>query len=214
MILIQSSAFLRRLQKFAQSSSWFWRLLSKFQNHQEDCANFWGLLRKAELYWFKCTFFKVRLRPEKSVDKIRFSSNCAMRFRVRTLLIAECTANILVVWNAAIHRQSFLLHSNFTTNSTNLQFTLRFLHSAMEQQRPSWSYHNRLFLIWIFQNCILIVPRHKYLQSCVCTMARILPTGLIPKTTQNYKPLWVPNTKIPMEFRDKPNPYPGRGYLP
>ena len=39
-------------------------------------------------------------------------------------------------------------------------------------------------------------------------MARILPTGLIPKTTQNYKPLWVPNPKIPMEFGDKPNPYP------
>jgi hypothetical protein len=39
-------------------------------------------------------------------------------------------------------------------------------------------------------------------------MARILPTGLIPKTTQNYKPLWVPNPKIPMEFREKPNPYP------
>ena len=36
----------------------------------------------------------------------------------------------------------------------------------------------------------------------------ILPVGLIPKTTQNYKPLWVPNPKIPIEFRDKPNPYP------
>ena len=38
-------------------------------------------------------------------------------------------------------------------------------------------------------------------------MARILPVGLILKTTQNYKPLWVPNPNIPMEFRDKPNPY-------
>ena len=37
-------------------------------------------------------------------------------------------------------------------------------------------------------------------------MVRILPTGLIPKTTQNYKPLWVPNPKILMEFRHKPNP--------
>ena len=26
----------------------------------------------------------------------------------------------------------------------------------------------------------------------------ILPAGLIPKTTQNYKPLWVPNPKIPI----------------
>ena len=37
-------------------------------------------------------------------------------------------------------------------------------------------------------------------------MARIIHTSLIPKTTQNYKPLWVPNPKIPIEFRDKPNP--------
>ena len=42
----------------------------------------------------------------------------------------------------------------------------------------------------------------------VRSMARILPTGLIPKTTQNFKPLRVPNPKIPIEFRDKPNPYP------
>ena len=35
---------------FTQSSSWFWNLLSKRQNHEEDCANFCGLLRKAELY--------------------------------------------------------------------------------------------------------------------------------------------------------------------
>ena len=42
----------------------------------------------------------------------------------------------------------------------------------------------------------------------VCIRVGILPAGLIPKTTQNYKPLWVPNPKIPIEFRDKPNPYP------
>ena len=35
--------------------------------------------------------------------------------------------------------------------------------------------------------------------------------GLILKTTKNYKPLWVPNPKIPMEFRHKPNPYPNFG---
>ena len=35
-------------------------------------------------------------------------------------------------------------------------------------------------------------------------MARILPTGLIPKTTQNYKPLWVPNPNIPMVSETNP----------
>ena len=38
-----SSAFLRRPQKFC-------RLLSKFQNHKDDCADFCGLLRISELY--------------------------------------------------------------------------------------------------------------------------------------------------------------------
>ena len=37
--------------KFAQSSSWFWHFLSKHQNHEEDNTNFWGLLRKARLYF-------------------------------------------------------------------------------------------------------------------------------------------------------------------
>ena len=41
----------------------------------------------------------------------------------------------------------------------------------------------------------------------------ILPVGLIPKTTQNYKPLWVPNPKIPMLFREKPNPTHTRGFF-
>ena len=44
-------------------------------------------------------------------------------------------------------------------------------------------------------------------------MAGILPMSLMPKTTQNYKPLWVPNPKIPMEFRDKPNPTHTRGFF-
>ena len=47
-----SSDFLRRPQKFA-----FWRLPSKRQNHEEDCANFCGLLRKAELYKPKAVSF-------------------------------------------------------------------------------------------------------------------------------------------------------------
>ena len=45
-----TTAFLRRQQKFAQSSSWFGYLLSKRPNKEEDFANFCGLLRKAELY--------------------------------------------------------------------------------------------------------------------------------------------------------------------
>ena len=42
--------FLRRLQKWAQLSLWFWNLHIKHQNHKGDCAHFCGLLRKAELY--------------------------------------------------------------------------------------------------------------------------------------------------------------------
>ena len=38
---------MRRSRKFAQSN-----LLSKCQNHKADCANFCGLLIKAELYHF------------------------------------------------------------------------------------------------------------------------------------------------------------------
>ena len=45
------------------------------------------------------------------------------------------------------------------------------------------------------------------------TRVGILPAGLIPKTTQNYKPLWVPNPKIPIDFRDKPNPTHTRGFF-
>ena len=48
--LKKSSAFLRRPQKCAQSSLGFWNLLSKRQNHEDDCPNFYGLFRKAELY--------------------------------------------------------------------------------------------------------------------------------------------------------------------
>ena len=33
-----------------RSSSWFWRLLSKFQNNKDNSAYFCGLLRKAEFY--------------------------------------------------------------------------------------------------------------------------------------------------------------------
>ena len=40
---MQSSAFMRRPQKFAP------RLQSKCQNHKEDGANFWCLFKKAEL---------------------------------------------------------------------------------------------------------------------------------------------------------------------
>ena len=46
----ESSAFLRRPQKCAQSSLWFRNLLCKRQNHKEDFTNVSGLLRKAALY--------------------------------------------------------------------------------------------------------------------------------------------------------------------
>ena len=44
---------MRSPQKFAQSSLRFWHLLSKFQNHKDDCVHFCGLHRKAELYVIK-----------------------------------------------------------------------------------------------------------------------------------------------------------------
>ena len=50
---------MRRPQKFAQSASPFWRLLSKCQNHEADPANFCGLLRKAELYPFTSSFQSI-----------------------------------------------------------------------------------------------------------------------------------------------------------
>ena len=50
-------SFSEKATKFAQSSLWFWRLLSKCQNHKDDCTNFCGLLRKAELYQARVSFF-------------------------------------------------------------------------------------------------------------------------------------------------------------
>ena len=47
-------SFSEKTTKICASSSWFCHLLSKFQNHGEDCANLCGLLKKAELYWQKC----------------------------------------------------------------------------------------------------------------------------------------------------------------
>ena len=35
-------------------------LLSKGQNHEEDCAKFFGLLRKAELYWSLFNFYALK----------------------------------------------------------------------------------------------------------------------------------------------------------
>ena len=52
-----------------------------------------------------------------------------------------------------------------------------------------------------------------FIFTTVATIVGILPAGLIPKTTQNYKPLWVPNPKIPIDFRDKPNPTHTRGFF-
>ena len=54
--------FLRRQQKFAKLSPWFWHLFSKrqTQNHEDDCANFCGLLRKPELY---LVLSKLKITP-------------------------------------------------------------------------------------------------------------------------------------------------------
>ena len=41
-------AFLRRPQKFVQSS---WFALSKRANYEEDCPNFCGLLKKADVVY-------------------------------------------------------------------------------------------------------------------------------------------------------------------
>ena len=56
------SAFLRRPQKLAQYSWGFGHLLSKRPNHKDDCANFCGLFRKAELYLITVHFTLVYLR--------------------------------------------------------------------------------------------------------------------------------------------------------
>ena len=47
---IKVQLFWKGSQKFVQSSSWFWHLLSKHQNHEKDCEKFYGLLINAELY--------------------------------------------------------------------------------------------------------------------------------------------------------------------
>ena len=79
-------AFLRRPQNFAQSSSWFWNLLSKHENHEEDCANFCGLLRKAELYFDKLTqqgklaFLKLTFKVDYSLVKIRCQNSHSKKF--------------------------------------------------------------------------------------------------------------------------------------
>ena len=68
---------LRRPQKFAQSSSWFSRLLSKFQNHMEDCAicfafsetlNFNSFFNK-EFLSYICVELKNGKEPTKSYWK-------------------------------------------------------------------------------------------------------------------------------------------------
>ena len=73
-IFCPCSAFLRRHKNLRNCPHGFDILLSKFQNHNDDCSHFCGLLRKAELYLctyvFKiCTYWKdlddKRLNPLK-----------------------------------------------------------------------------------------------------------------------------------------------------
>ena len=73
-------------------------------------------------------------------------------------------------------------------------------------------YHFFLHYGWFFQN-LGKEGRRTFMHTTVYSRVGILPAGLIPKTTQNYKPLWVPNPKIPIEFRDKPNPTHTRGFF-
>ena len=47
---------------FSEKATNFWRLLSKCQNHKTDCANFCGLLRKAELYIHVCNYLVIRFK--------------------------------------------------------------------------------------------------------------------------------------------------------
>ena len=57
-----NKAILRRPRNFAQSSLWFGRLLRKCPNHVEDCANFCGLLRKAELCQIPLVFSSLNFQ--------------------------------------------------------------------------------------------------------------------------------------------------------
>ena len=54
---------------FTQSSSWFWHLHSKrqSQNHEEDCANFCGLLRKPIRIWSVSVSYKTHPLSAKSL---------------------------------------------------------------------------------------------------------------------------------------------------
>ena len=99
-----------------------------------------------------------------------------------------------------LHRRCFFLSKIFPTEK-------RFLRLAVLQ-------------VNLFQSCLKFVDCQKSwwgqapdwnsfgIFGRACTRSGILPTGLIPKTTRNYKPLCVPNPKIPMKFRHKPNPTP------
>ena len=60
--VIKSSAFLRRPQKFPQSTSWF-------------CAHFCGLLRKAELYAYITTHYTTG-KPTTQLFFIALSAIC------------------------------------------------------------------------------------------------------------------------------------------
>ena len=53
-------SFSEKAQTFAQSSSWF---TSKWPNHEEDCLNLCGLLRKAKLY--QCSGISKMVGPKK-----------------------------------------------------------------------------------------------------------------------------------------------------
>ena len=81
---------MRRPQNFAQSSSWFWRLLSKCQNHKDDCANFWGLLKKAELY------IQSHFKTEGTLSDSNYE--CALREKMCSTSLHFFTASSLLAY--------------------------------------------------------------------------------------------------------------------
>ena len=109
-LIWSNKAFIRRPQKIAPSSSLFWCLLSKCQNHTEDGATSCGLLKKAELYttyfghslFFTLALAGLIIQPErrilfeaciKKTNLLKFSfsematKNCAILLMVSTFKV-------------------------------------------------------------------------------------------------------------------------------
>ena len=95
-----------------QSSSWFWRLLSKCQNHEEDYANFCGLLRKAEL----------------SIDTLQrlhvstFSNYCNdMRSQTICIPLIYRNMKMWIVWPRCKLTLDFRIHTRYRSHKKRVQ---------------------------------------------------------------------------------------------